>query len=457
MIRFSLLAEKVGDLDAARGIIWLSRRAPSLREKRWIAVAALIFAMIRVADAQQAAEILIRNGLIVNSSGQVEGDLRIRDGLIAEIGANLTPGPGARVIDATGKLVLPGGIDPHVHLTPVPTATSDKGADDYTSASRSAFAGGKTTIGNFINQEPGVSVEKTLTEAAALVKKQAMSDVILHYIVDDPAKITPSDVAMLYDRQFTLKIFLSRPGFDQNAAGFVNLIHAAGSAGLLTMLHCEDASITRTTRERMVAEGRGALKGQNFPDSAPLSAEEFATQRAVAISEATGAPVYIVHMSSERAMRAAEAGRARGLPVFTEVRFIYLHLTKERFDQPDGPIFTGAPPLRSKGDADYLWSLHCGRERRCCRYRSCRPHARRKDGSAEQYPPVAGSRELSPGPNAAALFGRRSQGTHHAAADGGVVLNESGQAVRSLPAQGCDCSRVRRRRRDLGPQPDADD
>ena len=161
---------------------------------------------------------------------------------------------------------------------------------------------------------------------------------------------------MLYDRGFTLKIFLVRPGFDQNAAGFVKLIGAAGGAGLLSMLHCEDASIITTTQERMMAEGHGALKGQNFALSRPVAAEEVATRRAVGISEATGAPIYIVHMSSERAMRVAEDARARGLPVFTEVRFLYLHLTKERFDQPDGAIFTGDPPLREKSDANYLWN-----------------------------------------------------------------------------------------------------
>jgi len=105
----------------------------------------------------------------------------------------------------------------------------------------------------------------------------------------------------------------------------------------------------------MLAEGRGRLVGQNFAEAGPVAAEESATMRAVCLSETTGSPVYIVHMSSERAMRVAEAARARGVPVYTEVRFIYLHLTNERFNQPDGQIYTGAPPLRTKADQDYLW------------------------------------------------------------------------------------------------------
>lgn len=305
---------------------------------------------------QQPAELIIRDGLIVTSIGRTQGDLRIRDGVIAEIGQNLTASPGASVIDARGKIILPGGIDPHVHLTPVRTAATPQGADDFTSASRAAFAGGLTTIGTFIDQDPNVSPSTTLTQVMDVARRQAMADVILHYTISDPTKISPSDVSMLYERQVTPKIFMMRPAFDQYAASYVDLIRSAGAAGLLTLLHCEDAAILTTTRQRMMAEGRGALKGQNFADAGPVVAEEVATQRAVGISEITGAPIFIVHMSSERSMRVAETARARGVPAFTEVRFIYLHLTKDRFNQPDGSIFTGAPPLREKSDQDYLWS-----------------------------------------------------------------------------------------------------
>jgi dihydropyrimidinase len=146
-----------------------------------------------------------------------------------------------------------------------------------------------------------------------------------------------------------------RPGFDEHAEAYVNLIGEAGKAGMLTMLHCEDAGMLKAAQDKLIAEGRAKLVGQNFAESRPVAAEEAATMRAVDISEETGAPIYIVHMSSERAMRMAEMGRARGLPIFTEVRFIYLHLTKERFNEPDGSIYTGAPPLRDKSDSEYLW------------------------------------------------------------------------------------------------------
>ena len=99
--------------------------------------------------AQQPSELLIRNGTIVNATGRIQGDVRIVNGTITAVGPNLTPGAGARVIDATGKLVLPGGVDPHVHLGLRPGI---KGSDDYTTGSRAALAGGVTTIGNFVTQ-----------------------------------------------------------------------------------------------------------------------------------------------------------------------------------------------------------------------------------------------------------------------------------------------------------------
>src|SRR5205823_6099820 len=112
--------------------------------------------------------------------------------------------------------------------------------------------------------------------------------------------------------------------------------------------------ITSSTKERMVAEGRGAIK--YYPESSPILAEEVATERAVAMGEATGSPIYIVHVSGERPLRVAEAAQARGLPVYVETRILYIHMTKERFDEPNAGIYTGYPPLREKNDKDALWA-----------------------------------------------------------------------------------------------------
>src|ERR1043166_7398608 len=175
----------------------------SIQKRTWILIT-LVFVLVSIAMAQQPAEMIIKNGQILISNGRVQGDCRIRNGLIAEIGQNLRAASDVQVIDATGKLVLPGGIDPHVHLTPERTSTTGQGADDFTSASRAALAGGLTTIGSFINQEPDRTAAQTLTHATDLAKKQAIVDVILHFVVSDPTKLSDADVKMLYDRQFKI-------------------------------------------------------------------------------------------------------------------------------------------------------------------------------------------------------------------------------------------------------------
>jgi dihydropyrimidinase len=233
---------------------------------------------------------------------------------------------------------------------------SRPGADDFESASRAALAGGITTIGAFINQETNVPVADTIDAAAAAAGRTTIADAILHLTISDPSKLSLRDVTMLHDRGVTPKIFMRGMGFEQRLPGNLKLIEQAGKAGLLMQLHAEDAAILAGAMEKLIAEGRTALVGQNFADSHPVEAEEVATQRAIGFAEFTGAPIYLVHMSSERAMRVAERARARGLPVFTEVRFIYLHLTRDAFNRPDGPTFTGAPPLRDQSDRDYLWA-----------------------------------------------------------------------------------------------------
>ena len=135
--------------------------------------------------------------------------------------------------------------------------------------------------------------------------------------------------------------------------GFMATLRAARDTGVLMMLHCEDAAIVQSTAEQFIADGRGSLA--HFADARPVAAEVAATQRAVAMAEATGAPIYIVHRSAERALRVTEEAQARGVPVYVETRPIYLHLTRERFDGDTPGLYIGQPPLRTRDDLDALW------------------------------------------------------------------------------------------------------
>ena len=298
--------------------------------------------------AQSEREIIIRGGEVFTDGALRTADIRIVGTTIAEIGAGLAARDAdTEEIDANGLQVLPGGIDPHVHLGGIRM-------DDYTSGSRAALAGGITTISNFGGVADGETPAETLARALPEIEAQSIADVIFHPIVSDPASADAESLAALVDAgQTTIKVFMVRPTFDPRAAGFVNTMHAARETGVLMMMHCEDAAIVQVTGERMVAEGRGSLA--YFADARPVAAEEAATLRAVAMAEATGTPIYIVHLSSERALRVAEAAQQRGLPVYVETRPIYLHLTRERFDGPTPGLYIGQPPLREQSDLDALW------------------------------------------------------------------------------------------------------
>ena len=262
------------------------------------------------------------------------------------MGQDLSAEQNVRRIDASGLLVLPGGVDPHVHL-------GGNWVDDYHTGSMAAIAGGITTISNFRSAGPGANLTALIEREANLIENQAIADVILHTIIRDPATQTSQLEALAASGQPSIKIFMNFDGFDPNAAAFLNAIETAGAAGILTMVHAEDTSILAHQASELEARGQTSIA--YLADARPALAEEVAMMRAVAMAEQSGSPMYAVHVSSERALRVAQAARARGLPFFIETRPIYLHLTRERFDGPDAGIYVGQPPLREQADQDALW------------------------------------------------------------------------------------------------------
>ena len=147
---------------------------------------------------------------------------------------------------------------------------------------------------------------------------------------------------------------MSMPRFDPQAEGYLEATKLAGENQLLTMIHCEDYPLLNEATNRLVNAGKLSLK--HYPESRPVLSEVVATQRAVAFAELTGAPVYVVHLSSRRALEVCAEAQSRGVPVYVETRPFYLHLTRERFEQPDGPKYVGQPPLREQQDVDAIWA-----------------------------------------------------------------------------------------------------
>ena len=319
--------------------------------RRCAAAVAVLLAMLAATTPVEAAtalqEILISGGTVVTPEGRFDADVRVRDGTIVEIGTGLAAGAGAREIDATGLRVMPGGVDPHVHL-------GGRTRDDYRTGSQAALAGGITTISNFAFHAEGQTLAEAIEREAALIREQAIADVILH------AGITPrtqtGEMATLAAEtgQTSTKMFMVWTVFDAAVPDYLATMDAAGRNGILTMVHCEDWPILARAVAELTAAGRTSL--EYFPDSRPVVAEVVATQRAVAMAEATGAPIYAVHVSSAGALRVLQDARERGLSVFVETRPIYLHFTRDRFEGPDRGLYVGQPPLREQADQDALWA-----------------------------------------------------------------------------------------------------
>jgi len=201
---------------------------------------------------------------------------------------------------------------------------------------------------------PDESVFDTLQRDADAVQQQAIADVFLHPVVTNPSGSLLADLPRLLDRGYSsVKFFMTFPGFDARVGAYLQLVRQAGQHGLLTMIHCEDQALTEAATARLLAAGQTSLRA--YGESRPVLAEAVATQRAVALAEATGSPIYIVHLSSQRALAICADAQARGVPVFVETRPMYLHLTSERLNEPDGPKYIGQPPLREQSDVDALW------------------------------------------------------------------------------------------------------
>jgi dihydropyrimidinase len=307
-------------------------------------------------DLPDLLDLVIRGGTVVTADGRFDGDVGIKDGVVARLGAAAAAMRGRREIDARGRLVLPGAVDPHVHLTcSDATETDPSWVDDFHSGSAAALAGGVTTIGNMSFVLPQETPADRMQIEGDAAGRLAMADVFLHPVILAPLPGTGAQMRALADDGVTsMKLFMCFPSFDSFGGEFTLLMQAAGEAGIITLIHCEDLGLIECCTTMLAA--RSQRRVCHLAESRPVLSELMAVQRAIAMCEATGAPTYIVHLSSARALQACTEARRRGLPLFVETRPIYLHFTCERYLDDDGPLFVAQPPLRDASDRDELWA-----------------------------------------------------------------------------------------------------
>ena len=296
---------------------------------------------------QPVPEVLVRGGRVVNFDGTQLADVRIVGERITEIGAGLTPGRNARVVEASGHLVMPGGIDPHAHL-------QGSFVDDLTTGTAAALAGGITTVGTFAYGQGDENAVEAMDRWLSEVPRSAIGDVFFHASSWPP---TPEFAAMMPELaargQPSHKIFMTRGDFGEHRRTVIDVLEAARDAGVVTLMHCEDGAILASVLDRLQREGRTSLA--HFAESRPELAEIAATQDAMALCRHTGAPMHLVHLSSLGALRAARNPDTEGLPVTIETRPLYLYFTEEWLRGPEGPLYIGQPPLRAARDVEAMW------------------------------------------------------------------------------------------------------
>src|SRR5215467_11937578 len=299
---------------------------------------------------------LIANGRIVNAGQTRAADLLIEDDKIRDIAPGLPAAAADRVIDATGMLLLPGGIDVHTHLDmPFGGTTS---SDDFETGTRAAAFGGTTTLIDFAIQYKGQTLRTALDSWLKKAESKAVSDYSFHCIITDLASAQLEEMnALVRDGVTSFKLFMAYPGvFMLDDASIFKALQASGKNGGLVCMHAENGGAIDVIVQQALAEGKKAPKYHAL--TRPTTAEAEATARAIALAEMAGAPVYIVHLSCNDALEKVREARDRGLPVYAETCPQYLYLSIESFDAPgfEGAKYVFTPPLREKWHQEKLWN-----------------------------------------------------------------------------------------------------
>ncbi|NVB83655.1 MAG: dihydropyrimidinase [Kofleriaceae bacterium] len=302
---------------------------------------------------------IIQNGTVVTASDTFAADVWIENGKIVALAqAGIKLGPEDQAIDAKGCYVIPGGIDCHTHLD-MPFGGTNS-ADDFDSGTVAAAHGGTTTIVDFAIQQKGGSLRAGLDAWHAKAEGKAAIDYGFHMIMTEANAGTLEEMAACIREGVTsFKMFMAYPGVflvdDQQI--FRAMLRAGELGGLITM-HAEIGLPIDVLIQRALAEGHTAPIYHAL--TRPEIAEATGTERAIALAEMAKVPVYMVHLSAQRALERVMEARDRGLPAYAETCPQYLFLDEDHLRGDPGDEFKGAgyvatPALRPKHHHDHLW------------------------------------------------------------------------------------------------------
>ncbi|MEV7084785.1 dihydropyrimidinase [Streptomyces sp. NPDC093085] len=302
---------------------------------------------------------LIRGGLVVTAADELHADVLAEDGRIVALaahGSGLAAGwTAARTIDATGKYVIPGGVDGHTHMEMPFGGTF--AADTFETGTRAAAWGGTTTIVDFAIQSPGQSLREGLDAWFAKADGNCAIDYGFHMIMSDVNESSLKEMDLLVQEGVSsFKLFMAYPGvFYSDDGRILRAMQRAAHNGGLVMMHAENGIAIDVLVEQALAAGHTDPRYHGEVRKALLEAE--ATHRAIQLARVAGAPLYVVHVSAEEALAELAAARDKGLPVFGETCPQYLFLSTDNLAEPDfeGAKYVCSTPLRPQDHQTALW------------------------------------------------------------------------------------------------------
>jgi dihydropyrimidinase len=297
---------------------------------------------------------LIKNGTIVTATDLYEGDVLVEGEKVSMVGVSIDV-PADKVIDAKGKLVIPGGIDVHTHLDmPFGGTTS---VDDFESGTVAAAFGGTTCLVDFAIQDHGKSLRQGWETWMAKAEGKAVVDYGFHLIMREyNAELGREMGDMVKEGVTSFKLFMAYPGvFKMEDGDIFRTMQRSGEIGATICMHAENGSVIDVLVEQALARGQTAPKYHAL--TRPARAEAEGVHRAIALAEIADVPVYIVHVSSAEAVEQVTMARDRGIPAYAETCPQYLFLSYDNYEEPgfEGSKYVMTPPLRDKAKQDELW------------------------------------------------------------------------------------------------------
>ncbi len=390
-------------------------------------------------------DLAIRGGTVVTASDTFRADVGVRAGRIVAVAAEIEGA--SREIDASGLLVLPGGIDSHVHIAQ-PSGPDVVMADDFASATAAAAAGGNTCIMPFALQQRGTSLRRCVEDYVRQAEGECHIDVSVHLIISDPTpEVLGQELPALLKAGYTsFKVFMTYDDLVLNDRQLLDVFEVARRERALVMVHAEGYDAIRYMTDRL--ERAGQTTPFFHTASRPELVEREAAHRAISHAELIDVPIMIVHVSGREAMEQIRWAQQRGLKVYAETCPQYLTLTAKDLEglNMEGAKYVCSPPPRDAASQAAIWeglqqgvfqtfsSDHCP-----FRYESPEWHSGRRNAAADP------------------VFGRSFGGQNFTEQVCRVNLYQSRQDVRSLPPKGVDRRRLRCRYHAVGCAASRDD